>query len=150
MNLKWRFSGGLLFSLTFHAFLISAMFYAYPELKNKGEWILKEFPFFPAEKNTPFSSFDNKEIDPKIISTDKMIYPDLVLIKKHKKSSTKKIKKIATKLQYTLKKILTQVEKFPERVNIEQSSNKQLSAPVVSLLSLLPHSNLQRIVPAYK
>jgi hypothetical protein len=151
MNLRWRFSGGLLFSLTFHALLISAMFYAYPEIKNKGEWILKEFPLFPAEKKTKsFSSFDNKEIDPEIISIDKMIYPDLVVIRKHKKSSTAKIKKIAPRLQYTLKNILTQVEKFPERVNIEQSSNKQLSAPVVSLLSLLPHSNVQSKVPINK
>ncbi len=151
MKLKWRFSGGLLFSLTFHALLISTMFYAYPELKNKSEWFLKEFPFFPAEKKpTSFSSFDNKEIDPEIISTVKMMYPDLVIIRKHKRSSTTKIKKITPKLQYTLKNILTQVEKFPERVNIEQSSNKQLSAPVVSLLSLLPNTNVQSKVPVNK
>ena len=151
MNLRWRLSGGLLFSLTFHALLISAMFYAYPEIKNKGEWILKEFPLFPAEiKPTSFSSFDKKEIDPEIISIDKMIFPDLVKTRKHKNSSTTKIKKIAPKFQYTLKNILTQVEKFPERVNIEQSSNKQLSAPVVSLLSLLPYSNVQSKVPVNK
>ena len=151
MNLRWRLSGGLLFSLTFHALLISTMFYAYPELKDKGEWILKEFPLFPTEiKPISFSGFDKKEINPKIISTDKMIFPDLVTIRKHKNSSTTKIKKIAPKFQYTLKKILTQVEKFPERLNIEQSSNKQLSAPVVSLLSLLPHSNSLSKVPVNK
>ena len=151
MNLRWRLSGGLLFSLTFHALLISAMFYAYPDLKNKGEWILKEFSLFPTEiKPTSFSSFGNKGIDPEIISTDKMIFPDLVLIRKQKNSSTTKIKKIAQKFQFTLKNILTQVEKFPERLNIEQSSNKQLSAPVVSLLSLLPHSNSLSKVPVNK
>jgi len=75
-----------------------------------------------------------------------MIFPDLVIIRKHKNSSTSKIKKIAPKFQYTLKNILTQVEKFPERVNIELSSNKQLSAPVVSLLSLLPPASMQRKV----
>ena len=149
MNLRWRLYGGLLFSLTFHALLISTMFYAYPGIKNKGEWILNEFPLLPSEKKpTSFSSFDNKEIDSEIISRDKMIYPDLIKTRKHKKnSSTSKIKKIAPKLQYTLKKILTQVEKFPERVNVEKKSNKQLSAPVVSLLSLLPHSNVQSKVP---
>jgi len=151
MNLRWRFSGGLLFSLTLHCLLISAMFYTYPDLKNKSEWILKEFPLFPAEKKpTSFSSFGNKGIDPEIISTDKMIFPDLVLIRKQKNSSTTKIKKIAPKFQYTLKNILTQVEKFPERVNVEQSSKKQLSAPVVSLLSLLPHSDLQSNVHGNK
>ena len=38
------------------------------------------------------------------------------------------------------------MEKFPERVNVEPSSNKQLSAPVVSLLSLLPPASMQRKV----
>ena len=36
--------------------------------------------------------------------------------------------------------------KFPERVNLEPGSNKQLSAPVVSLLSLLPPASMQRKV----
>ncbi len=79
-----------------------------------------------------------------------MIFPDLVIIRKHNNSSTTKIKKIVPKFQNTLKNILTQVEKFPERVNIEQISNKQLSAPVVSLLSLLPHSNSLSKVPVKK
>ena len=96
MSLRWRFSGVILFSLTFHALLISAMFYAYPDLKNKSEWILKEFSLFPTEiKPTSFSSFDKKEINQKIISKDKMIFPDLVIIRKHKNSSTTKIKKLS-------------------------------------------------------
>ena len=147
MNLRWRFSGGLLFSLTFHALLISAMFYAYPEIKNKGEWILKEFPLFPAEKKpTSFSSFDKKEIDPEIISVDKMIFPDLVIIRKQNNSPTKTVKKTVPKLRYTLSNILNQVEKFPERVDVKVSSKKQLSAPVVSLLSLLPPASTHRKV----
>ena len=126
------------------------MFYAYPDLKNRGEWILKEFPLFPAEKTPPFvSRFKNKGIDSEIISTNKMIFPDLVVIRKQKYSSNTKIKKLVPKPQYTLKNILTQVEKFPERVNIELSSNKQLSAPVVSLLSLLPVESLQGKVRPY-
>ena len=36
MNLSWRFSGGVLFSLTFHALLIFALVYTYPGIKNRG------------------------------------------------------------------------------------------------------------------
>ena len=147
MNLRWRFSGGVLFSLTFHALLISALVYAYPEIKNRGEWIWKEYPLFSTEK-TPetVSSFENTEKNLDIISADKMIFPDLVIIRKQKKTPAATIKKTVPKPQYTLSNILTQVEKFPERVNVELSSNKQLSAPVVSLLSLLPPASMQRKV----
>ena len=144
MNLRWRFTGGVMFSLTFHALLISAMFYSYPEIKNRGEWIWKEFPLFPANKTTAsVSSFENKEKNPDIISENKMIFPDLVIIKEQKKSQATSIKKTVPKLQNTLNNILTQVEKFPRSVYIELSSNKQLSASVVTLLSLLPHANVQ-------
>ena len=71
-------------------------------------------------------------------------------IKKQKSYQLKTIKKSILKPPYTLSKILTQIEKFPERVNVEQSSKKQLSAPVVSLLSLLPHSDLQSNVHGNK
>ena len=147
MKLRWRFSGGILFSLTFHALLLSALFYAYPEIKNRGQWIWKEYSLFSAEK-TPasFSSFENREKGLDIISPDKMISPDIIIIRKPKKNHDSSIKKIVPKPQYTLNNILTQVEKFPERVNVELSSNKQLSAPVVSILSLLPPASMQRKV----
>ena len=143
MNLRWRFSGGVLFSLTFLALLISALVYAYPEIKNRGEWIWKEYPLFSTEE-TPASdsSFENADKDLDIISADKMIFPDLVIIRKPKKRPVTPLKKAIPKPQYTLNKILTQVGKFPERVN-KPSSNKQLSAPVVSLLSLLPPVSMQ-------
>ncbi|MDP7621440.1 MAG: hypothetical protein QGH27_05710, partial [SAR324 cluster bacterium] len=117
MNLRWRFSGGILFSLTFHALLISALVYAYPEIKNRGEWIWKEYPLFSTEK-TPasVSSFENTEKDLDIIAADKMIFPDLVTIRKQKKTPTTSIQKTVPKPKYTLSNILTQVEKFPERV----------------------------------
>ena len=145
MNLRWRFSGGVLFSLTFHALLISALVYAYPEIKNRGEWIWKEYPLFSTEK-TPetVSSFENTEKNLDIISAVKIIFPDLVIIRRQKYPPTTKIKKPVPKPQYTISNILTQVEKFPERVNVEPSSNKQLSAPVVSLLSLLPPASMHR------
>jgi len=146
MNLKWRFSCGILFSLTFHALLISALIYAYPGIKNRGEWIWKESPLFSTGKNPEtVSSFENAKMDLEIISADKMIFPDLVIIRESKKKAVNSLKKAASKAQYTLKNILTQVRKFPERVN-NPSSNKQLSAPVVSLLSLLPPASVQRKV----
>ena len=117
MNLRWRFSGGVLFSLTFHTLLISALAYAYPEIKNRGEWIWKEYTLFSTEKTPPsVSSFKNSEKGLDIISADKMIFPDLVIIRKQKNPPAITIKKTVPKPQYTLSKILTQVEKFPERV----------------------------------
>jgi len=147
MNLRWRFSGGLLFSLTFHALLISALYYAYPEIKNRDTWIWKNSSLFSTEK-TPasVSKFKNTENDLDIISADKMIFPDIVIIRKQKKTPAKTIKKTTPKPKYTLSNILTQVEKFPESVSFELSSNKQLSAPVISLLSLLPPASMQKIV----
>jgi len=151
MNLRWRFSGGVLFSLTFHALLISALVYAYPEIKNRGEWIWKEYPLFYTEKtHASVSSLENKEKGLDIISGYKMIFPDLVIIRKQKKSPATTIKKTVPKPQYTLSNILTQVEKFPERINVELSSNSQLSARVVSLLSLLPPASKQRKVQGKK
>ena len=85
MNLRWRFSGGVLFSLTFHALLISALVYAYPEIKNRGEWIWKEHPLLPTEKTLEsVLSFENAEKGLDIISADKRIFPDLVIIRKQK------------------------------------------------------------------
>ena len=85
MNLRWSFSGGVLFSLTIHALLKSALVYAYPEIKNRDEWIWKEYPLLSTEK-TPetVSSFENTEKDQDIIFADKMIFPDLVIIRKQK------------------------------------------------------------------
>ena len=98
MNLRWSFSGGVLFSLTFHALLISALVYAYPEIKNRGEWIWKEYPLFSTEKKpASVSSFKNIEKGLDIISADKMIFPDLVVIRKQKKTTATTIKKNISK-----------------------------------------------------
>ena len=127
--------------------MISALLYAYPGIKSKSEWIWKELPVFSAEKKlASVSSFENADKTLDIISADKLIFPDLVIIRKQKKPPDTTIKKAVSKPQYTLKNILTQVEKFPERFNVEPGSNKQLSAPVVSLLSLLPPASMQRKV----
>ena len=143
MNLRWRFSGGILFSLTFHALLITALIYAYPGIKNKSEWFWRELPVFSAEKKpASVSSFENADKTLDIIFADKLIFPNLVIIRESKKKPVTPLKKAASKPQNTLNNILTQVGKFPERVN-KPSSYKQLSAPVVSLLSLLPPVSIQ-------
>ena len=147
MNLRWRFSCGILFSLTIHTLLIDAFVYTYPAITNRDEWSWKEFSLFSYELPRPSAlRTKNNEKNQDIISKDKMIYPDLVIIKKQKSYQLKTIKKSILKPPYTLSKILTQIEKFPERVNEKLISNKQLSAPVVSLLSLLPQKIFQKNV----
>ena len=144
MNLSWRFSGGILFSLTFHTLLISALIYSYPGITSRNEWIGGKFHLLPKEKTPPsVSSVEIVEKDLDIISVDKMIFPDIVIIRKKGHSRFKTIKKTVQNPHYTLSNILTQVKKFPERVNDKLTSNKQLSEPVVSLLSLLPPASMQ-------
>ena len=143
MDFSWRFSGGIFFSLTLHTILIGVLVYSYPEITNKGEWIWREFPFFSSGETRPsVTRFKNLEKDLNIISADKMVFPDLILIRKQKLYASK-TKKSAKKPIYTINNILTQVEKYPERIYDEISSNKQLSEPVVSLLSVLPHVSKQ-------
>jgi len=146
MNLRWRFTSGILFSLTFHALLISLLLHTYPELKSRGIWFWKEFPLFPYEK-TPasVSSFGNEEKKLNILSADEIIFPYLVKTRKQKKNLGINTNKSTAKSQSNLNSILTHVNQFPGRLKIKQSSTKQLSAPVVSLLSLLPTGNMQNI-----
>ena len=82
MDLKWRFSSGILFSFTFHALLISLLFQAYPDIKNRSVWFWKELPLIPNEKK-PASvlSFGNVKKHLDILSADKIIFPDLVRIR---------------------------------------------------------------------
>ncbi len=118
MNLKLRFSVGILFSLTFHALLISALVYTYPEITNRGEWSWGNLPsVFSGKTPETVSSFENAEKGLDIISADKMIFPDLVIIRKPKKTATTG-KKLIPKPEYTLNNILIQVGKFPERANL--------------------------------
>ncbi len=54
MALKWRFSGGILFSSALHVFLLSALVYWYPGIISKNGWQWDEWsPFFA---NEPTSS----------------------------------------------------------------------------------------------
>ncbi len=147
MNLSWRFSGGIVFSLALHTLLISALVYAYPEITKRGEWIRKEFPFFSNWENTLSATpTDKSGKNPDLISTDYMVFPDLILIRKQKIYPSKTIKQSLQKPIYTINNILSQVEKYPERIYDELNSNKKLSEPVVSLLSLLPPKNKQHKV----
>jgi len=124
--------------------LISSFVYTFPEILNKDGWLWKESILLPIEKKPlSFSGIKTKEKRLNMTSTKKTIFPDLVIIKKQKITPTKNIKQSVPKSRHTLRKILTQVEKFPERLNVKISSKKQLSAPVVSLLSLLPQKNMR-------
>ena len=123
------------------------LFQGYPEIRNGDVRFWEKFPLFLNEKKPAYvSSSGNTEKGLDIIPADKIIFPDLVKIKKPRKKSTITKKKSVQKSQNTLNSILTHVKEFPERVNVELSPSKQLSAPVVSLLSLLPKANLQEKV----
>ena len=144
MDFSWRFSGGIFFSLTLHTILIAVFVYSYPEITNKGEWLWREFPFFSSGKTRPsVTHFKNLEKKLNNISADKIVFPDLILIQKQKLYVSKTKKNSSQKPIYTINNILTQVENYPERIYDEISSNKQLSEPVVSLLSVLPNVNKQ-------
>jgi len=51
MALKWRFSGGILFSTALHVFLLSAMIYWYPGIISKNDWQWDEWSPFFANQN---------------------------------------------------------------------------------------------------
>jgi len=53
MTLKWRFSGGILFSLLLHFFLLSALLYWYPGMIGRSDQPWQEWSQFLAEKYCP-------------------------------------------------------------------------------------------------
>ena len=71
-----------------------------------------------------------------------MIFPDLVIIRKHNNSSTTKIKKIVPKFQNTLKNILSTVtvesknifQPSDEKLNNEREKENSSSEPMYNLL----------------
>ena len=84
--------------------MIAALAYTYPEIKNGGGWIWKDTPFF--------SRLKNKNNDLRIISANKMDYPDLVLIRKKNSHSVTNSKKTIKKPKFLLNNILSQIEKL--------------------------------------
>ena len=96
MTLKWRFSGGILFSMTLHVFLISALLYWYPGIINKIDLQWEEWSPFSEDKmkasGTP--GFNTQEYGEKV-SAAILIFPDIVLSDQPKKlPKITKIKKI--------------------------------------------------------
>ena len=136
MTLKFRFSIGVLFSLSLHAFLISVFVQWYPGILKHHDWRFGNFSLFSednfAKSNLPILT---KKKSPKKIIVEKIFFPDIVL--------SEQIKKIKKKIepQISLRTILTQVEKYPERLDENAFSNKKLSLQVGELLTHLKPIN---------
>ena len=145
MTLKWRFSGGILFSLLLHFFLLSALLYWYPGIIDKRDKPWQEWPQFLAEKILPSGTVSKttQETSAKM-TTATLIFPDIVFYRQHKKAliiTPSKKKKSISKLSFN--NILSQIEKFPERLKVSKDSKKPFSSQVVSLLTLLKPVSLQ-------
>jgi len=145
MKLKWRFSGGVIFSLILHFSLSSALLYWYPGMIDRSGHTRSEWSDFLAKRILYFGTDRNKapETSPKK-STTTLFFPDIVLHKKLKKPQLiPQIKKKSSKPKLSFKNILSQIEKFPERLKISRDSKKQFSRPVTSLLTLFSSVSLQ-------
>ena len=150
MALKWRFSGGILFSTALHVFLLSALIYWYPGIISKNGWQWDEWsPFFANETaSSSVPGLTTQQYGRKA-SSGMLIYPDIVLSGQQKKASViTKIKKKSP--QISLKSILTQVEKFPGRIKKSDVSRKALSGQVGKILTLLTPVTLQDALPEKK
>ena len=143
MGLKWRFSGGILFSTALHLFLLSAMIYWYPGIIGKNDWQWDEWsPFFANEKTTSgVSGLTTQNYGIKV-SKGILIFPDIILSRQAKKEPgiTKSKNKIP---QISIRSILNQVGKFPRRLKKSEISRKPLSSQVGEILTLLTPVTLQ-------
>ena len=147
MALKWRFSGGILFSTALHVFLLSALIYWYPGIISKNGWQWDEWsPFFAKETaSSGVPGLTTQQYGRKA-SNEMLIYPDIVLLGHQKKAFViTKIKKKSP--QISLRSILTQVGKFPERLIKSDVSRKALSGQVGKILTLLTPVTLQDAFP---
>jgi len=150
MGLKWRFSGGILFSTALHVFLLSALIYWYPGIISKNDWQWDEWsPFFANETATSgVSGLTTQEYGSKV-SSGILIFPDIVLSGQSKKEPvTTKIKNKTP--QISIRSILTQVGKFPGRLKKTEISKKPLSGQVGKILTLLTPVTLQDALPKKK
>ena len=78
------------------------------------------------------------------MTTATLIFPDIVFYRQQKKPliiTPSKKKKSKPKLSFN--NILSQIEKFPERLKVSKDSKKPFSGQVVSLLTLLKPVSLQ-------
>jgi len=150
MMLKWRFTGGILFSITLHVFLLSAMIYWYPGIISKNDWQWDEWsPFFANQTaSSGVSGLTTQEYGRKV-SSGILIFPDVVLSGQPKIAPVINIIKKKTP-QISLRSILTQVGKFPERLKKSAVSTKPLSGQVGKILTLLTPVTLLDALPEKK
>ena len=145
MTLKWRFSGGILFSLLLHFFLLSALLYWYPGIINKSDQPRQEWSQFLAEKILPSDTVSKTTPEASAkMTTATLIFPDIVFYRQQKNSliiTPSKKKKSISKLSFN--NILSQIEKFPERLKVSKDSKNPFSSQVISLLTLLKPVSLQ-------
>jgi hypothetical protein len=152
MALKWRFSGGILFSTALHVFLLSAMIYWYPGIISKNDWQWDEWSPFFANQNaiSGVSGLTTQQYGRKV-SSGILIFPDIVLSGQPKIAPViTKIKKKNTIPQISLRSILTQVGNFPGRLKKSEVSSKALSGQVGKILTLLTPVTLQDALPEKK
>ena len=153
MAFKWRFSCGVIFSLTLHILLLMALFYWYPGIVSESDWPWKEWShFFLNEQKvssveTNLSTGDAEQKSSGIT----LIFPDIVLSGQEKKpSKNTRSKKQNYKPIVSFEGILAQVGKYPKRLKANRASKKQFSEQVVSLLSILTPVELQSRLPEEK
>ena len=89
MAFKWRFSVGLIFSLTLHLLLLMALFYWYPSIVSESDWPWKEWsPFFLDEQKGSSTSADPSTVDSyEKLSGRTLFFPDIVLHVQERKAS---------------------------------------------------------------
>ena len=143
--LKWRFSGGVLFSLILHFLLLSALLYWYPNMIGSSDQPSHEWSKILAKRILPSRSSSNTTPETSAkISTATLIFPDIVSYRQQKKpQAITRSKNKNFKPKISFKNILNQIEKFPERLKVSKDSKKQFSGKVVSLLTLLNPVSLQ-------
>ena len=145
MTLKWRFSGGILFSLLLHFFLLSALLYWYPGMIGRSDQPWQEWSQFLAEKILPSGTVSKTTPETSAkMTTATLIFPDIVFYRQQKKPliiTPRKKKNSKPKLSFP--NILSQIEKFTERLKVSKVSKKPFSRQVVSLLTLLKPVSLQ-------
>ena len=86
MMLKWRFSGGVLFSLILHFLLLSALLYWYPGIIGRSDQPWNEWSKFLAKRILPsgIANNTNPENSAKM-SAATFIFPDIVLYRQQKR-----------------------------------------------------------------
>ncbi len=91
MAFKWRFSVGLIFSLTLHLLLLMALFYWYPDIVSESDWPWKErSPFFLDEqKGSSISAGLSKGDSYEKLPGRTLFFPDIVLHGQERKASNR-------------------------------------------------------------